>query len=188
MIRVQSSLLSLFWKVDSQEGFFFEARTDSQRIGPLSSGPLGGPEVPEKGRKEIAGPGRNRSPNESDNKSVSSHPFHSCWTLVWQSSIRSFPVTPTPLDGQNRQSPIASVQRTRSTLASHSAVPAIRIAAITLASDSAITIARFRPSKPTPKTFSKVLPYKWEAYCSTNGRHTAVQLGGVMLGFPFFKA
>ena len=27
------------------------------------------------------------------------------------------------LDGQNRQSPIASVQRTRSTLASHSAVP-----------------------------------------------------------------
>ena len=62
--------------------------------------------------------------------------------------------------GQNRQSPIASVQRTRSTLAGHSAVPrgfrgryelqrtlAIRIAAITLASDSAITIARFRPSK-----------------------------------------
>ena len=28
-----------------------------------------------------------------------------------------------PLDGQNRQSPIASVQRTRSTLAGHSAVP-----------------------------------------------------------------
>ena len=27
------------------------------------------------------------------------------------------------LDGQNRQSPIASVQRTRSTLAGHSAVP-----------------------------------------------------------------
>ena len=27
------------------------------------------------------------------------------------------------LDGQNRQSPIASVQRTQSTLASHSAVP-----------------------------------------------------------------
>ena len=93
------------------------------------------------------------------------------------------------LDGQNRQSPIASVQRTRSTLASHSAVPrgtnvkrmnanrtrfesqrnerrvcedsflcfrgrydrqrtlAIRIAAITLASDSALTITRFRPSK-----------------------------------------
>ena len=88
----------------------------------------------------------------------------------------------------NRQSPIASVQRTRSTLASHSAVPrgtnvkrknasrairiaaqrtqglcglvfyvsggdmtanelAIRIAAITLASDSARTIVRFRPSK-----------------------------------------
>ena len=95
------------------------------------------------------------------------------------------------LDGLNRQSPIASVQRTRPTLASHSAVPrgtnttpmnaqsrdsnrsatnagpmrtkscvlggdmssnerrtlAIRIAATTLASDSAMTIVRFRPSK-----------------------------------------
>ena len=77
------------------------------------------------------------------------------------------------LDGQNRQSPIATVQRTRSTLAGHSAVPCatnvkqmntnrtiriaaqrtqgqwgrISIAAITLASDSAITIARSRPSK-----------------------------------------
>ena len=98
-------------------------------------------------------------------------------------------VLPETIDGQNRQSPIASVQRTQSTLASHSAVPcgtnvkrmnanrairiaaqrtqglwglislfwggrydrqrtlAIRIAAVTLASDSAITIARFRPSK-----------------------------------------
>ena len=93
------------------------------------------------------------------------------------------------LDGPNRQSPIASVQRTRSTLAGHSAGPrgtnttpmnanrairiaaqrtqglqgpislfsvgrydrqrtlVIRIAAITLASDSAITLARFRPAK-----------------------------------------
>ena len=90
--------------------------------------------------------------------------------------------------GKIGNSPIASVQRTRATLASHSAVPrgtnvkqmnanyairiaaqqtqgllgpisvfsrrydrqrtlAIRIAAITLASDSAITLARFRPSK-----------------------------------------
>ena len=40
---------------------------------------------------------------------------------------------------------------------------------------------------PTPRTFSKVLPYKWEAYCRTNRRHTAVQMGGVLLGFPFFK-
>ena len=31
--------------------------------------------------------------------------------------------SPVPLDGQNRQSPFASVQRTQSTLASHSAVP-----------------------------------------------------------------
>ena len=101
------------------------------------------------------------------------------------------------LDGQNRQSPIASVQRSRSTLASHSAIHvegmlnertpiarfesrrnerkvwedsflcfrdrydrqrtlAIRIATITLASDSATTIARFRPSKVpwTPRDFA----------------------------------
>ena len=81
------------------------------------------------------------------------------------------------LEGQNRQSPIASVQRTRSTLASHSAVPrgtnakqmnanrAIRIAAITLASDSAITIARFRPSKgptmPRPESMGHSATSSW---------------------------
>ena len=32
------------------------------------------------------------------------------------------------------------------------------------------------PVTPTPSTFSKVLPYTWEAYCSTNGRCT--------VGFP----
>ena len=32
---------------------------------------------------------------------------------------------------------------------------------------------------PTPNTFSKVLPYKWEAYCRTNGRCT--------VGFPFLQ-
>ena len=84
-----------------------------------------------------------------------------------------------PNDGPNRQSPIASVQRTRSTHtnkrqsrdsnrsgmnAGSARTPPtkfcifrgrydrqrtllIRIAAITLASDSAITLARFRPSK-----------------------------------------
>ena len=31
---------------------------------------------------------------------------------------------------------------------------------------------------PTPSTFSKVLPDKWEAHCRTNGRRTAVQMGG----------
>ena len=92
------------------------------------------------------------------------------------------------LEGPNRQSPIASVKRPRSTLAGHSAGPrgtsttptnanrairitvqrtqglrgpnsvfrgrydrqrtlVIRIAAITLGSDSAIILARFRPSK-----------------------------------------
>ena len=40
---------------------------------------------------------------------------------------------------------------------------------------------------PTPSIFSQVLPYKWEAYCSTNGRRTAVQMGGVLLGFPFLR-
>ena len=40
----------------------------------------------------------------------------------------------------------------------------------------------------TPSIFPKVLPYKWEAYCRTNGRHIAVQMGGVLQGFPFFEA
>ena len=31
-------------------------------------------------------------------------------------------------------------------------------------------------------------PYKWEAYCSTNRRRIAVQMGGVLRGLPFFKA
>ena len=34
---------------------------------------------------------------------------------------------------------------------------------------------------PTPSTFSKVQPYKWEAYYRTNGRRTAVQMGAVQL-------
>ena len=110
------------------------------------------------------------------------------------------------LDEQIRQSPIASVQRTRSTLASHSIFRstwsecciqrtpiaefeprhnerrvceglifcvfegdmtasrtlAIRIAAITLGSDSAITIARFRPSKiETLRFFRDLFPTFW---------------------------
>ena len=51
------------------------------------------------------------------------------------------------------------------------------------------------PVAPTPSTFSKVLRYKWEAYCNTNGRSTdsvslsserrgtgstAIQIGGVL--------
>ena len=28
----------------------------------------------------------------------------------------------------------------------------------------------------------------WEAYCGTNGRRTAVQVGGVLRRFPFSKA
>ena len=33
---------------------------------------------------------------------------------------------------------------------------------------------------PTPSIFPKVLPYKWGAYCRTNGRRTA--------GFPFLRS
>ena len=41
---------------------------------------------------------------------------------------------------------------------------------------------------PTPSIFPKVLPYKWGAYRRTNGRRTAVQMGGVLQGFRFFEA
>ena len=27
---------------------------------------------------------------------------------------------------------------------------------------------------------NKALRYEWEAYCNTNGRHTAIQMGGVL--------
>ena len=49
-------------------------------------------------------------------------------------------------------------------------------------------IIRNVPVTPTPSIFPKVLPYKWGAYCNTNGRRTAVQMGGVLQGFPFFEA
>ena len=39
-----------------------------------------------------------------------------------------------------------------------------------------------------PSTFSRALLCTWEAYCSANGRRTPVQMGGVLLGFPFLKA
>ena len=41
---------------------------------------------------------------------------------------------------------------------------------------------------PNPQHFPKVLSYNWEAYCCTNRKRTAVEMGGVLLGFPFFKA
>ena len=37
----------------------------------------------------------------------------------------------------------------------------------------------------TTKIFPEVLRYEWEAYCDTNGRRTAIQMGGVLAGFPF---
>ena len=42
------------------------------------------------------------------------------------------------------------------------------------------TIISNVPVTPTPSIFSKILPYKWGAYCSTNGRRTA--------GFPFLRS
>ena len=44
-------------------------------------------------------------------------------------------------------------------------------------------VLRNAPVTPTPSIFPKVLPYKWGAYCRTNGRRTAVQMGGVLQGF-----
>ena len=42
---------------------------------------------------------------------------------------------------------------------------------------------------PQPLVVSqKYRRYKWEVYCGTNGRRTAVQIGGVLLRFPFSKA
>ena len=36
------------------------------------------------------------------------------------------------------------------------------------------------PVTTTTKIFPKVLRYKWEAYRNTNGRRTAIQMGGVL--------
>ena len=41
------------------------------------------------------------------------------------------------------------------------------------------------PVTTTTKIFPKALRYKWEAYCNTNGRRTAMQMGGVLTIFPF---
>ena len=41
------------------------------------------------------------------------------------------------------------------------------------------------PVTTANKIFPKVLRYKWEAYCNTNGGRTAIQMGGVLTVFPF---
>ena len=41
------------------------------------------------------------------------------------------------------------------------------------------------PVTTTTKIFPKVLRYEWEAYCNTNGRRAAIQMGGVLTVFPF---
>ena len=43
-----------------------------------------------------------------------------------------------------------------------------------------IATVRNVPVTPTPSIFPKVLPYKWGGYCRTNGRRTAVAMGGVL--------
>ena len=41
---------------------------------------------------------------------------------------------------------------------------------------------------PNPQYLLKSTAVQWEAYCRTNGRRTAVQKGGALVGFPFFEA
>ena len=41
---------------------------------------------------------------------------------------------------------------------------------------------------PTPSTFSKVLPYKWEAYCCTNGRRYCSTNGRCIVGLPLLQS
>ena len=54
-------------------------------------------------------------------------------------------------------------------------------------SSQALLSGTFR--NPQPLVFSqKHRQYKCEAYCGTNGRRTAVQIGGVLRRFPFSKA
>ena len=40
------------------------------------------------------------------------------------------------------------------------------------------------PVTTTNKIFPKVLRYKWEPYCNTNGRRTGIQMGGVLTVYP----
>ena len=42
-----------------------------------------------------------------------------------------------------------------------------------------------RGTKSTAIQIGGVLQYKWEAYCDTNGRRTAIQMGGVLTVCPF---
>ena len=51
-----------------------------------------------------------------------------------------------------------------------------------------ISFIRNFPEPPTPGIFSKYRRYKWEAYCGTNRRRTAIQIGGVLRRFSFSKA
>ena len=41
------------------------------------------------------------------------------------------------------------------------------------------------PVITTTKIFTKVLRYKWETYCNTNGGRTAIQMGGILTVLPF---
>ena len=44
------------------------------------------------------------------------------------------------------------------------------------------------PVTTTTKIFKEALQYKWEPYCNTNGRRTAIQMEGVLTVFPFLRA
>ena len=141
-----------------------------------------------------------------------------CIAILFESIGVRVDLTLLSLDGPNRQSPIASVQRRRSTLADHSTGPrsfhtnerhlgdsnhsatsarskrtkfcvfrgrydrqrtlVIRIAATTLASDSALTLARFRPSKLRRQaaiiTANVIVAY---SYAKNMACHRCVRIG-----------
>ena len=40
------------------------------------------------------------------------------------------------------------------------------------------------PGDHNHQDLPKALRYKWEAYCNTNGRSIAIQMGGVLTVFP----
>ena len=44
------------------------------------------------------------------------------------------------------------------------------------------------PVTTTTKIFPKVLRCKWEAFSDTNGRRTAIHMGGVLTVFPFTQS
>ena len=49
------------------------------------------------------------------------------------------------------------------------------------------TFVVYIPVTTTTEIFPKVLRYEWEAYCNTNGRRIAIQMGELLTVFPFVR-